>query len=82
MEDKIEEYIVNNLDHFLDLTKGYRDQKKVLIAKDPLFKSEIVKEFDDKIKFLMALEITRDLGCSYEDARIVLDDLKLETFLG
>jgi hypothetical protein len=77
LEDKIKEYVINNLENFHDLTKVYREQKQKLLSLEPLFKEEINQQFDDKIKFMVSLEITRDTGCSYEDALIFIEEINI-----
>ena len=77
LENKIKEYVIDNLENFHDLTKPYREQKRKLLSLDPLFKEEINQQFDDKIKFMVSLEITRDTGCSYEDALIFIEEINI-----
>lgn len=81
MNSEIIDYIENNLENFFELTKHYRAEKDRLIEKDPIFKEEILEQFHDKVRFLVSLEITRDLGCSYEEALIAIQDTDLENLL-
>lgn len=76
------EYIENNLDNFFQLTSHYREEKEKIIAKNPLFKEEVLNEYYSKIRFIISLEITRDTGCSYEEAILAMEEIGLEKLLG
>jgi len=81
LDSQILEYIENNLENFFDLTKHYREEKKRLMSKDPLFKEEIMEQYHDKIRFLISLEITRDTGCSYEEAIVAIEETQIDKLL-
>lgn len=82
MKDKIVEYLFDNMEHLIELTEIYRSQKKSLLNSDPLFKEEIMDQYNERIRFMIGLEITRDIGCSYEEALIVMEEIEIEKLFG
>lgn len=76
------QYVLNNFEHLEELTNQYRERKKNLIATDPLFKDEINSQYKDQIKYLICLEISRDMACSYEDSVVLYEELGLGELFG
>ena len=71
------DYISKNFEHLEELTDQYRARKEQLKKSDPLFKEEIDEQYKDHIKFLICLEISRDMACSYEDAVVLYEEIGL-----
>jgi hypothetical protein len=71
------EYILSNFEHLEELTKQYRKRKEELKQKDPIFKEEIDDQYKQHIKYLICLEITRDMACSYEEAVVLYEEIGL-----
>ena len=71
------EYILGNFEHLEGLTEQYRKRKEELKKKDPLFKEEIEDQYKDHIKYLVCLEISRDMACSYEEAVVLYEEIGL-----
>lgn len=71
------DYIVGNFEHLEELTKQYRTRKEQLKKQDPLFDEEIEEQYKDHIKYLICLEISRDMACSYEDAVVIYEETGL-----
>lgn len=76
------DYVTGNFEHLEELTKQYRDRKSELLEKDPLFKDDINEQYKDHIKYIVCLEISRDMACSYEDAMILYEELQLGDLFG
>jgi len=72
------DYVINNIDHFKELTSYYKTVKEVWEKSDPIFKEEINAEYKNKIKYTICTEISRALVCSYEDVIIFYEDKGLE----
>ena len=71
------DYITQNFEHLEELTKQYRARKEQLKKSDPLFKEEIDEQYKDHVKYLICLEISRDMACSYEEAVVLYEDIGL-----
>ena len=71
------DYVTGNFEHLEELTKQYRERKEKLLKEDPLFNEEINAQYKDHIKYLVCLEISRDMACSYEDAVILYEEVGL-----
>lgn len=71
------DYVTGNFEHLEELTKQYRNKRDEFLKKDPLFDDEINKQYKTHIQFLICLEISRDMGCSYEDAVILYEEIGL-----
>lgn len=71
------DYIMGNFEHLEELSKQYRTRKEDLKQKDPLFSDEIDQQYKEHIKYLICLEISRDMACSYEDAVVLYEEIGL-----
>lgn len=71
------DYITQNFEHLEELTEQYKARKEELKKTDPLFKDEIDVQYKDHIKYLICLEISKDMACSYEEAIVVYEDMEL-----
>lgn len=71
------EYILGNFEHLEELTQQYRTRKKELKEKEPIFEEEIDEQYKDHIKYLICLEISRDMACSYEEAVVLYEEIGL-----
>lgn len=71
------EYILDNFEHLEELTKQYRVRKEELKQKDPLFKEDIDEQYKEHIKYLICLEISRDMACSQEEAVVLYEEIGL-----
>jgi hypothetical protein len=76
--DSMMDYVINNIDHFKELTSYYKTMKEVWEKSDPIFKEEINAEYKNKVKYIICTEISRALACSYEDVIIFYEDKDLE----
>ena len=82
MKEEISQYLFDNIEHLLELTQVYRNQKNALLDTDPLFKEEIISQYNERIRFVIGVEITRDTGCSYEEALIVMEEIEIDKLFG
>lgn len=71
------DYIMGNFEHLEELTKQYRKRKEDLKQKDPLFSDEIDQQYKEHIQYLICLEISRDMACSYEEAVVLYEEIGL-----
>ena len=71
------EYITGNFEHLEELTQQYRAKREELLKQDPLFNDEINSQYKDHIKFMICLEISRDMACSYEEAVVLYEEIGL-----
>jgi response regulator of citrate/malate metabolism len=71
------DYILGNFEHLEELTEQYRERKKQLKEKDPLFQEEIDNQYKEHVKYLICLEISRDMACSYEEAVVLYEEIGL-----
>lgn len=76
------DYVLKNFEHLEELTNQYREHKKNLLDSDPLFKEEINSQYKDQIKYLICVEISRDMACSYEEAVILYEEIRLGDLFG
>jgi len=82
LKEEISQYLFDNIEHLLELTQVYRNQKNALLDTDPLFKEEIISQYNERIRFVIGVEITRDTGCSYEEALIVMEEIEIDKLFG
>ncbi len=71
------EYITGNFEHLEELTQQYRSKREELLKQDPLFNEEINSQYKDHVKFMICLEISRDMACSYEEAVVLYEEIGL-----
>ena len=81
MNDQIDDYIFFNLEHLKEKIKGIKNQRDSALISDPIFSDIILDQYKDRVRGEVALEICFSLGCSFEEAMVRLEEVKVETLL-
>lgn len=77
----IDEFIINNLDHFKEKIHNLKNTRDRVLLTDPLFSDLIKEQYSDRVRGEVCLEICQKLGCSFEQAMIRLEEIKVENLL-
>lgn len=80
-QDKIDDFIFQNLEHLREKISSIKKTRDRALKTDPLFSDLIREQYRDRVKGEVSLEICINLGCSFEDVMIRLEELKVETIL-
>ena len=78
LEQKLYEFIIANFNHFEQLILPYKNKREELLKTERLFEDEINTQYNEHIKAIICNEITKQTGCSYEDAIILFEENELE----
>jgi hypothetical protein len=79
--DKIDDYLIRNLAFLKELIEPLKKTRDKALLTDPLFSDLIKEQYADRVKGEVALHICLNIGCSFEDAMIRLEEVKVEYLL-
>lgn len=79
--DKIDDYLINNLDFLKEVIQPLKQVRDNALKTDPIFSDIIREQYQERVRGTIALQICLNLGCSFEDAMIRLEEVKVEYLL-
>lgn len=79
--EKINDYLIANLEFLKETIKPLKEKRNKALVSDPIFSDIIKEQYQDRVRGEVALQICLNLGCSFEDAMIRLEEVKVELLL-
>lgn len=79
--DKVDEYLISNLEFLKETIAPLKQTRNTALLTDPLFSDEIKEQYKDRVIGEVAFHICLNIGCSFEDAVIRLEEIKVEYLL-
>jgi len=74
-------YLISHQGRIKEKLRPFTEQRNKLLINNSLFSEEIVEQYKDLVTKTITDELTKDLGVTTEEARIVLEDLNMEEYL-
>ena len=80
-KDAIDDYLIANLEFLKEVVAPLKKVRNKALVTDPIFFDLIKEQYQDRVRGEVALHICLNIGCSFEDAMIRLEEVKVEYLL-
>jgi hypothetical protein len=75
-------HVLHNQEQLKALVKPFTDQKEALLAGEKsVFRDEILKQYEDLVRYEIQLDIAKSLGLPPDQIKSVVEDIDLEELL-
>ncbi len=82
MKTEIIDWLINNKTNLKLLLNDLTvERKKLLASEDAVFHTDIQKEYEKEVKVLINIEISRNLGVSTDECKLVTETLNIKEYL-
>lgn len=82
MNNLIVDYLVANKEYVNECLKDLRYQHATLIVtEDPVFHQDIWNDYCKAVKYVIAIEASKAIGCDTENCLIILESIDLKEYL-